>query len=164
MENEMSRRKMIASSVAVLAATAAGAQTPAPPPPRLPDDLVRDFVIAGHGDLDKVKLMLEDQPRLLNATWDWGNGDFEMAIGGAGHMGRRDIAEFLISKGGRYDLFVAAMLDEIDLVKQVLGAHPELAWSLGPHGIPLIVHAQHGKAARVLEFLGEGSRGTGSAE
>jgi hypothetical protein len=33
-----------------------------------------------------------------------------MAIGGAGHMVHRDIAEFLVQKGGRMDIFVAATL------------------------------------------------------
>ncbi len=122
-------------------------------PPKLPEDLVHDFVVAAHVDLEKTQKLLEEHPRLLNATWDWSNGDFEMAIGGAGHMGRRDIAQYLISKGGRYDLFVAAMMDEVEIVKPILTAHPDLLHSKGPHGIPLKVHAEHGKAERVLEFL-----------
>ena len=67
-------------------------------PPALSLDLVKEFVGAGHGNLEKTKTMLEENPGLLNASYDWGGGDFEMAIGGAGHMGRGDIAEFLISK------------------------------------------------------------------
>ena len=100
----------------------------------------------------KPKRMRES---LLNATWDWGGGDFEMAIGGAGHMGRRDIALFLISQGGRFDLFVAAMLGRLDVVKPMLTAFPHLAESKGPHGIPLMVHAQKGgqEAAEVAAFL-----------
>ncbi len=99
--------------------------------------------------------MLAETPSLLNATWDWGGGDFEMAIGGAGHMGRRDIALFLISQGGRFDLFVAAMLGRLDVVKPMLTAFPHLADSKGPHGIPLMVHAQKGgqEAAEVAAFL-----------
>jgi len=34
--------------------------------------------------------MLSEHPTLLNAEYDWGAGDFELAIGGAGHMGRHD--------------------------------------------------------------------------
>jgi hypothetical protein len=96
-----------------------------------------------------------ETPSLLNATWDWGGGDFEMAIGGAGHMGRRDIALFLIGQGGRFDLFVAAMLGRLDVVKPMLTAFPYLAESKGPHGIPLMVHAQKGgqEAAEVAAFL-----------
>ncbi|HWF05544.1 MAG TPA: ankyrin repeat domain-containing protein [Candidatus Angelobacter sp.] len=124
-------------------------------PDPLKPDLVKDFVIAAHGNLDKTQAMLAETPRLLNATWDWGGGDFEMAIGGAGHMGRRDIALFLISQGGRFDLFVAAMLGRLDVVKPMLTAFPSLADSKGPHGIPLMAHAQKGgqDAAEVAAFL-----------
>src|SRR6266705_556018 len=79
------------------AAPPAQAAVPAKPP-ALDRDMVKEFVIAGHFDLDKVKQMLAKEPGLLNATWDWGGGDFEMAIGGAGHMGRPDIANYLISQ------------------------------------------------------------------
>jgi hypothetical protein len=124
-------------------------------PDPLKPELVRDFVIAAHGNLEKTQTMLAETPRLLNATWDWGGGDFEMAIGGAGHMGRRDIALFLINQGGRFDLFVAAMLGRLDVVKPMLTAFPYLADSKGPHGIPLMAHAQKGgqEAAEVAAFL-----------
>ncbi len=124
-------------------------------PPALDRDMVKDFVIAGHFDLDKVKAMLAKEPGLLNAAWDWGGGDFEMAIGGAGHMGRPDIANYLISQGGRFDIFVAAMLGRLDIVKNALTAFPNLAQSKGPHGIPLIAHAKKGgeNAAGVVAFL-----------
>lgn len=131
----------------------AAASKPRPDP--LKPELVQEFVKAAHVDLDKTKAMLAETPSLLNATWDWGGGDFEMAIGGAGHMGRRDIALFLISQGGRFDLFVAAMLGRLDVVKPMLTAFPHLAESKGPHGIPLMVHAQKGgqEAAEVAAFL-----------
>lgn len=32
------------------------------------------------GTFEKTKQMLEATPALLNASWDWGNGDFEEAI------------------------------------------------------------------------------------
>jgi hypothetical protein len=134
---------------------AAFTNAPAPRPDPLKPQMVREFVIAAHSDLEKTKSMLAETPRLLNATWDWGGGDFEMAIGGAGHMGRRDIALFLIAQGGRFDLFVAAMLGRLDVVKPMLTAFPHLADSKGPHGIPLMAHAQKGgqEAAEVAAFL-----------
>jgi len=126
-----------------------------PRPDPLKSELVKEFVVAAHVDLEKTKSVLAETPSLLNATWDWGGGDFEMAIGGAGHMGRRDIALFLIGQGGRFDLFVAAMLGRLDVVKPMLTAFPHLAESKGPHGIPLMVHAQKGgqEAAEVAAFL-----------
>jgi hypothetical protein len=99
--------------------------------------------------------LLAEQPTLLNATWDWGGGDFESAIGGAGHMGNRAIAEFLISQGARFDIFVAAMLGHIDIIKPALTAWPHLVHSKGPHGISLLRHARAGgePASVVVEFL-----------
>jgi len=129
--------------------------TAKPRPDPLKPEVVKEFVVSAHFDLDKTKAMLAETPSLLNATWDWGGGDFEMAIGGAGHMGRRDIALFLIGQGGRFDLFVAAMLGRLDVVKPMLTAFRHLADSKGPHGIPLMVHAQKGgqEAAEVAAFL-----------
>ena len=116
---------------------------------------MKEFVIAGHFDLDKVKALLAETPSLLNASWDWGAGDWEMAIGGAGHMGRKDIASYLISQGSRYDIFVASMLGKLEIVRAALTANPELANSKGPHGIPLVAHAKKGgdEAAAVVKYL-----------
>jgi len=159
-----------------VAASASNAQTPAaasPPPqeeqrdypaptfkptlrkPRLGSLLVQDFVIFAHYDLDMVKRLLEKDPAVLNSTVDWGGGDWESALGGASHMGRRDIAEFLIGKGARIDIFAAAMLGHLEAVKGLLAAHPSLIDAKGPHGIPLLAHAKAGKkeAEPVLAYL-----------
>jgi hypothetical protein len=129
-------------------------QAPAKPP-RLDLDKVQEFVRAGHVDLDRTKALLAQEPSLLNATWDWGGGDWETALGGAGHMGRKDIALFLISNGARMDIFHAAMLGRLDIVKPMLTAFPNLAASKGPHGITLMTHAQKGgeEAVAVVRFL-----------
>ena len=127
------------------AASAPAQNTTRPPrPPALAPELVREFVGAAHGDLDKTKKMLAEQPGLLNAVWDWGGGDFEAAIGGAGHMGRADIANFLISRGGRMDIFVGAMLGQLQVVQAMIASNPAMQRSLGPHGIPLRRHAEMG--------------------
>ena len=123
--------------------------------PALADDIVKDFVVAAHGNLDKTKALLDGTPGLINATWDWGGGDFETALGGASHMGRRDIADYLLSKGARMDLFAAAMLGKLDIVKAALAAFPGIQNTPGPHKIPLIAHAEKGgaEAAAVVTFL-----------
>ena len=68
-------------------------------------------------------------------------------------MGRRDIAELLLSRGARLDLFAAAMLGELEIVRTTLDAFPELVSAKGPHGIPLRVHAEKGgeQAQAVLD-------------
>ena len=124
-------------------------------PPALPPDLVKEFVIAGHGKFERVKELLEQQPGLLNATWDWGGGDFETALGGAGHMGNKEIAEFLIHQGCRMDIFVATMLGKLEVVQAMLAAYPEMIKSKGPHGLTFLHHAKKGgeAAAPVLKYL-----------
>ena len=122
-------------------------------PAALDPEAVREFVVAGHGDLDAVRAALDGEPGLLNACWDWGGGDFETALGGAGHMGRRDIVEFLLERGARLDVFAAAMLGMEEVVSAVLAADPAARDSLGPHGIPLIAHAKAGGADKVVALL-----------
>jgi hypothetical protein len=124
-------------------------------PPSLDTDLVRTFVANAHGDIDAARAALGDEPALANAAWDWGGGDWETALGAAGHMGRRDIAELLIDHGARIDLFVAAMLGEIEIVRAILTAHPGMREAKGPHGIPLLAHAEAGgeRAAAVVALL-----------
>ena len=78
-------------------------------------------------DLAVTRELLEKDPRLIKATWDWGGGDFETALGGASHMGRADIAGFLLERGAALDLFAAAMLGELSIVRAALDARPSLA-------------------------------------
>ena len=124
-------------------------------PAPLAADLVRAFVIAGHGDLDKVKAMLAETPEVVNATWDWGGGDFETALGGAAHVGQREIALYLLAHGARFDLYAAAMLGQLDAVKVVLEANPAARFTPGAHGIPLMAHALRGgaEAEAVVAYL-----------
>lgn len=124
-------------------------------PPRLPDDLVKEFVRAGHGEFDAVKRMLDEQPGLLNAGYDWGGGDFETALEAAGHVGSRDVAEFLLSRGARPNIFVLTMLGRTDVVKALLAAFPNLLRSKGPHGLTLLHHAMRGgePAKKLLDHL-----------
>ena len=123
--------------------------------PALDTNLVEEFVGNAHGNLERVKELLAQEPGLVNATWDWGGGDFETALGAAGHMGRKDIASFLLDKGARIDIFVAAMLGKLEIIKAALNAFPEAKDIPGPHGIPLIAHAEAGgeDSRAVLEFL-----------
>ena len=102
-----------------------------------------------------MKELLEQEPGLVNATWDWGGGDFETALGAAGHMGSKDIANYLLDHGARIDIFVAAMLGKLEIVKAAVSAYPDAKNIRGPHGISLIEHAQAGgdEAQAVVDFL-----------
>lgn len=136
-------------------------QAPQPPPaprqrpPRIELPMVEEFVRVAHGNLERTRELLAQEPALLNATWDWGGGDWETGLGGASHMGNREIALLLIGAGARMDIFAAAMLGRTDIVKSMLDAFPGLLQSKGPHGIPLMAHAKKGgeDAAGVVALL-----------
>ena len=118
-------------------------------------ELVNEFVGKAHNDLERVRELLTGEPALVNAAWDWGGGDFETALGAASHMGRRDIAMFLLERGARLDIFAAAMLGKLEIVKAALAEYPGLISTPGPHGISLVTHADMGggEAKGVLEYL-----------
>jgi hypothetical protein len=116
-------------------------------------ELVNEFVMVSHGNLARVKELLAQDARLIHAAWDWGGGDFETALGAAAHVGNQEIARFLLANGARMDLFAAAMLGELQIVQSLLTTFPEQAQVLGPHKIPLILHARAGKAEEVVRYL-----------
>lgn len=117
--------------------------------------LAQDFVIYAHSDLEMTRKLLDREPGLLNAAIDWGGGDWETALGGSSHMGRRDIVEFLLSRGARIDLFCATMLGQLEAVKGFLTLQPGLIDAKGPHGFSLHFHAQVGgeNSKETLDFL-----------
>lgn len=172
MQKQISRKQFLASMAVGSTAFLAACKTPKPTettlskpapaadarppkPPALAPELVKEFVGKSHSDLARVKELLALEPGLLNAMWDWGGGDFESGLEAAGHVGNREIAEFLLSKGARMNVFCAAMLGELDVVKSILGRWPDLKKSKGPHGLQLVHHAKKGgeRARPVLDYL-----------
>lgn len=123
--------------------------------PTQPPELVREIVTVAHFNLKRAKELVDAHPSLARASWDWGFGDWESALGAASHMGNRPIAEYLISQGARPSLFSAAMLGHLDVVKAFVAAQSGVQRIRGPHSISLLAHARMGgKAARpVYEFL-----------
>ena len=123
--------------------------------PALEAKLVEEFVGNAHGNFPRVKELLEQEPALVNATWDWGGGDFETALGAAAHMGNKQIANYLLERGARLDIFAAAMLGKLDVVKGALEAYPDAVNTPGPHGISLVEHAEVGgaDAKAVLDYI-----------
>ncbi len=116
--------------------------------PHLDSILVNEFVGAGHNNLIRVKEMLaEESPEqrklggLVLAERELWLGDLETALGGASHMGNREIALFLLDHGVRIDAFSAAMLGYRDVVSALLKAVPQTATIKGPHSYTLLYHA-----------------------
>ncbi|MEQ9425538.1 MAG: hypothetical protein RJQ09_14030 [Cyclobacteriaceae bacterium] len=124
-------------------------------PQQLDPKMVQEFVSKSHSDISKVKELFNEEPNLLYCSHDWGGGDFETGIEAAGHVGNKEVANFLIEKGARISLFTAAMLGNIEMVRPALEAFPGLINSKGPHGFTLLHHANKGKedALEVKAYL-----------
>ncbi len=118
-------------------------------------DLVREMVAVSHGNVARVRELVQARPSLARAAWDWGFGDWETALGAASHVGNREIAEYLIENGARPTLFSATMLGQLDVVQAFVRASPGVQRIRGPHGIPLLAHARAGRerAAAVVAYL-----------
>jgi hypothetical protein len=111
--------------------------------PAVNDEITRGIVGASHANIDRVKELLNKRPELACAAWDWGFGDYETALGAASHVGRRDIAELLISHGARPDIFTIAMMGMLNAVKELVEHIPGIQSRTGPHGITLLQHAKN---------------------
>jgi hypothetical protein len=124
-------------------------------PPAINLEIVKEFVGVCHSKIDRVKEMLENDHLLLHVSYDWGGGDYESGIEAAGHVGNKEIASYLLSKGARYNIYLASMLGHLDIVKQVLTFNPGLLNSKGPHGFTMLHHAQKGgqDSLAVAEYL-----------
>jgi len=118
-----------------------------------PSEAIQEFVAAGHNDLHRVKKLLSRYPNIVNATWDWGGGDFETAIEGAGHMGNKQMADYLIAAGARSNLFTATMMGDEALVKAWLELYPDALHAPGPHGFTLLHHAKVGGNKELASYL-----------
>jgi hypothetical protein len=123
--------------------------------PSTDPQVVADVVGAAHTDLPRVAELVTARPHLAKAAVDWGFGDWESALGAAAHMGRRDIADFLLAHGARPNIFSAAMMGQLAVVRAMVEASPGVQRIPGPHGITLLAHARAGgeAAAAVHEYL-----------
>jgi hypothetical protein len=133
-----------------------GVRKAPPKPPALPADKVREAVGQAHRSLDAVRALIEENPLLANACWDWGGGDFETPLQAAAHTGQREIAEFLLARQARVDVYAAAMLGQLEFVKAALGPNVVMGAAVpGPHGFTLLHCAKQGgaKAKAVYDFL-----------
>jgi hypothetical protein len=147
---------VFAQSGAVPAAPSAGARTPlADAFPRIELSVIETFVGLAHRDPVEVRRMVERQPALARASWDWGYGDWETGLGAAAHTGGREIAELVLAHGAHPTIFSAAMLGQLDVVKAIVAASPGVQKTPGPHGLHLLHHAKVGgkDAEAVVAYL-----------
>lgn len=159
--SSLTRRTLLLSSWPVLLAPSAafagptqqqGGSAPSSPGaigasfPTQDQELVKEMVTVAHGQVARVKELVGRHQTLAKATYDWGFGDWESALGAASHVGNREIAEFLLANGARPSIFSAAMLGQLDVVKAFATASPGAQRIKGPHSITLLRHAMAGGA------------------
>ena len=131
--------------------------------PAVDESIVAEVVGVSHFNFERLQTLVNTRPELARATWDWGFGDWETAVGAASHVGRRDIALYLLSKGARPDIFTYAMLGSFQAVKLMVESVPGIQTIMGPHGISLLQHAKTGlddaanpnksESAKLVDYL-----------
>jgi len=129
----------------------------------LSNDIIREFVIAGHGNLEKVRKMLEENPELLNAPYAWSETDHETAIQGAAQVGSATIATHLLERGAPLEICTAAMLGRRDEVEKRISDRSDSINSKGAHGIPLLPHSAWSGDLELVRFLFRNGAKTGSS-
>jgi hypothetical protein len=150
--SEFMQKSLATGSALLIPSLVLTAQQEPERPAPLPLDIVKEFVGVSHGKFDRCKEMLENNKQLLHVSYDWGGGDFESGIEAAGHVGNTEIAAYLLSKGARYNIYLACMLGHLDTVKNVLTFNPSLLNSKGPHGFTMLHHARKGgESAKPVE-------------
>ncbi|HYP17714.1 MAG TPA: hypothetical protein VEQ65_10930 [Opitutus sp.] len=82
----------------------------------------------------------------MNACWDQGGGDFETPLQAAAHTGGRAIAEFLLNRNARLDLYAAGMLGHLDVIEAALAQNPAAHEVPGPHSFTLLHCVKQGGA------------------
>ena len=129
----------------------------------LDSQLLRDFVIAGHGNLAKVKELLADHPELLDMPYSWSETDMETAIQGAAQVGNVAVAEYLLGKGAPLSICTAAMLGRTREIEGILSEHPEKIHERGAHEIPLLAHAALSGKPELVKMLFQHGANEGSS-
>ncbi|MGK2863899.1 MAG: hypothetical protein ACSLE0_18340 [Chitinophagaceae bacterium] len=161
-QNSFSRRLLVKSSVLglltasvpnivysknILPALSDKGSSDASPHERYPAiqlTIASEVVGVAHFNLDRLKELVDPRPELAKAAWDWGFGDWESAIAAASHVGRKDIVEYLISKGTVPTIFTYAIMGQYETVKMMISSYPGIQKNFGPHGITLLQHAKTG--------------------
>jgi uncharacterized protein len=116
-------------------------------------DQIKEFVIAGHGNLEKVKTLLEAGPGLLELKHSWTETDHESALQAASHVGNALIAKYLLEQGAILEITTSAMLGDLTVIKRFLDSDSSLIHATGGHGISLLTHGVISGDPEVVDFL-----------
>jgi hypothetical protein len=111
--------------------------------------IVEELVGNAHGNLARVRELLDVHPAVLNVRAPWN----ETAIEAATQMGDKPIIELLIGRGAPVDFFTACVLGRLDDVNAELEADPSRANARGVHDLPALYFAATGGDLEVAKRL-----------
>jgi uncharacterized protein len=117
--------------------------------PQVEQSVVEDLVGNAHGNLVRVREILDAHPDALNLRAPWN----ETAVEAATQMGNKPILDFLIARGAPVDFFTACVLGRVDDVTRELAADPTRANGRGVHDLPALYFAGIGGNLAVAESL-----------
>lgn len=117
--------------------------------PEVDQALVDELVGNCHGNLARVKQILEEHPDLLNVSATWKETPIEAAT----QMGNRTIIDYLLEKGAPVDFFTALVLAQLERVRSDLASDPGLATSRGVHDLPALYFAAIGGNVAAADML-----------
>lgn len=116
-------------------------------------EIVRELVMAAHGDMDKVKELVAEHADLIDSAHEWRPGMTESPLEAASHTGGREIAEFLLKNGATPIIVAAAMLGDENSFEQLLAENPERIHEKGAHNFSLMFHAGLGGNLAIAERI-----------
>lgn len=117
--------------------------------PELEQAVVEELVGNAHGNLARVRELLDAHPGALNLRAPWN----ETAIEAATQMGNQPILALLIDRGAPVDFFTACVLGRTQKVDAELAADKGLANARGVHELPALYFAAIGTNLAIAERL-----------
>jgi uncharacterized protein len=117
--------------------------------PEVEQAVVDELVGNAHGNLARVRELLDAHPEALNTSATWK----ETAVEAATQVGNRPILDLLIARGAPVDFFTACMLGRVDQVEAELATDPARANARGVHDLPALYFAAIGGNLQVAERL-----------
>lgn len=108
------------------------------------------FITNCHMNLEAVQDSVTQYPDIVNSFNPKVN---ETALGAAGHVGNRPIAEYLLSHGAELELGAAAMLGMKAEVFEFIASDPALLGKGGAHGISIGYHAVLSGDSEIVQII-----------
>jgi ankyrin repeat protein len=119
-----------------------------------------EVVLVAHGDLARLKTLLDEDPSQLNLMYTPWKED---PLAAASHVGNRPIAEYLLELGAPLRITTAAMLGRTEDVRRFLEADASLANATGAHDISLLYHAAMSGVVPIVDMIVEKGGSTAAA-